>query len=205
MTIGRAGAGRAPALCCGVVWPMSEASKAVFGPVPSRRLGQSLGIDPIPPKTCNWNCVYFQLGRSVPVVIQRRHYVSTQTIIAQVQGDLDAHGAGEIDWITFVSSGEPTLHAGFGGVIRAVKAVTDIPVAVITNGSLLYLPEVRREPLPADAVLPTLDAGDQDLYRRINRPWPSLTCNRLLRGLISFREEYPGKLWPEVMLVRGLQ
>lgn len=183
---------------------MSEESTAVFGPVPSRRLGQSLGIDPIPPKTCNWNCVYCQLGRSVPVVNERRHYVPTQTIIAQVRDALDAHRAGDIDWITFVGSGEPTLHAGLGELIRAVKAMTPIPVAVITNGSLLYLPEVRGELLPADAVLPTLDAGEQALYRRINRPWASLTFDRLLQGLISFREEYPGKLWPEVMLVRGL-
>jgi wyosine [tRNA(Phe)-imidazoG37] synthetase (radical SAM superfamily) len=176
----------------------------VFGPVPSRRLGQSLGIDTIPLKTCNWNCVYCQLGRSVPLVNQRRHYFLPETILAEVQSALAAHHASPIDWITFVGSGEPTLHASLGLLIRQVKILTDRPVAVITNGSLLCLPEVRQELSAADAVLPTLDAGTPDLYRRINRPHPDITFERLVRGLIAFREQYTGKLWIEVLLVRGL-
>jgi wyosine [tRNA(Phe)-imidazoG37] synthetase (radical SAM superfamily) len=123
----------------------------VFGPVPSRRLGRSLGIDTIPLKTCNWNCVYCQLGRSVPLVNQRRNYFLTEAILAEVQLALAAHRSGEIDWITFVGSGEPTLHAGIGLLIRQVKALTDLPVAVITNGALLHLPEVRAELIAADA------------------------------------------------------
>jgi wyosine [tRNA(Phe)-imidazoG37] synthetase (radical SAM superfamily) len=176
----------------------------VFGPVPSRRLGQSLGIDTIPLKTCNWNCLYCQLGRTVPLVNQRRNYFLPEAILAEVQLALAAHRPGEIDWITFVGSGEPTLHASIGLLIRQVKTLTDVPVAVITNGSLLYRPEVRQELLAADAVLPTLDAGDADLYRKINRPWPELTFERLVDGLIAFRREYTGKLWIEVMLVKGL-
>ncbi len=176
----------------------------VFGPIPSRRLGQSLGIDPIPLKTCNWNCVYCQLGRSTPLVNERKNYFVPEAILAEVQAALAAHRPGDIDWITFVGSGEPTLHASIGLLIRQVKTLTDLPVAVITNGSLLYLPEVRRELSAADAVLPTLDAGNAQLYRKINRPWSELTFERLLDGLTAFRQVYHGKLWLEVMLVKGL-
>jgi wyosine [tRNA(Phe)-imidazoG37] synthetase (radical SAM superfamily) len=178
--------------------------KFVFGPVPSRRLGQSLGIDTIPLKTCNWNCVYCQLGRSVPLVNRRRNCFLPEAILAEVQVALSAHHASPIDWITFVGSGEPTLHASLGLLIRQVKTLTDRPVAIITNGSLLYQPEVRQEISAADVVLPTLDAGTPDLYRHINRPHPDITFERLVRGLIAFREQYTGKLWLEVMLVRGL-
>jgi wyosine [tRNA(Phe)-imidazoG37] synthetase (radical SAM superfamily) len=176
----------------------------VFGPVPSRRLGQSLGIDTIPLKTCNWNCVYCQLGRTVPLINTRKNYFLPEVILAEVQVALAAHRPGEIDWITFVGSGEPTLHASIGLLIRQVKTLTDRPVAVITNGALLYLPEMRAELSAADAVLPTLDAGTPKLYRRINRPHPDITFERLVKGLIAFRERYTGKLWIEVMLVRGL-
>lgn len=176
----------------------------VFGPVPSRRLGQSLGIDTIPLKTCNWNCVYCQLGRTQPVIHKREEYFPPADILAEVQQALAAHRPGEIDWITFVGSGEPTLHASIGWLIEQVKALTDIPVAVITNGSLLYDPLVRHELAPADALLPTLDAGTSTLYRRINRPHPAATFQRLVTGLTDFRREYSGQLWVEVMLVRGL-
>jgi wyosine [tRNA(Phe)-imidazoG37] synthetase (radical SAM superfamily) len=178
--------------------------RTVFGPVPSRRLGQSLGIDTIPLKTCNWNCVYCQLGRTVPLTNARRGYIPPEVILAEVRAALAAHRPGEIDWITFVGSGEPTLHADIGLLIRQVKALTDLPVAVITNGALLYLQEVRQELLAADAVLPSLDAGEARLYRKINRPHPETTFDRLLLGLIDFRKVYRGKLWVEVMLVQGL-
>jgi wyosine [tRNA(Phe)-imidazoG37] synthetase (radical SAM superfamily) len=178
--------------------------KYVYGPVPSRRLGQSLGIDPIPLKTCNWNCVYCQLGRTRPLVNERIYYSPPEEILVQMEGSLDAHEPGEIDWVTFVGSGEPTLHVGIGRMIREVKALTDIPVAVITNGALLHLPSVREELSAADAVLPSLDAGTAKLYRRINRPHPEITFERHLRGLIVFSREYEGELWPEVMLVRDL-
>jgi wyosine [tRNA(Phe)-imidazoG37] synthetase (radical SAM superfamily) len=178
--------------------------KFVFGPVPSRRLGRSLGIDPIPSKTCNWNCVYCQLGRSVPLTNQRQEYVPRKQVLAEVQQALAAHQSGEIDWVTFVGSGEPLLHAGLGWLVQQVKESTDLPVAVITNGSLLYLPDARRDLIPADAVLPSLDAGNSRLYRKINRPWPKLEFQRYVDGLAAFREQYGGKLWLEVMLVKGL-
>ena len=178
--------------------------KYVFGPVPSRRLGKSLGVDPVPLKTCNWNCVYCQLGRSRPLSNQRQTFSPSEEILSEVQIALASHAPGEIDWITFVGSGETTLHDGIGYLIQRVKAMTDIPVAVITNGSLLFLPEVRRALEQADAVMPSLDAGNPRLYKKINRPYPGITFNRLTRGLKTFRQEYTGKLWIEVMLVRDL-
>jgi wyosine [tRNA(Phe)-imidazoG37] synthetase (radical SAM superfamily) len=178
--------------------------KYVFGPVPSRRLGQSLGIDTIPLKTCNWNCVYCQLGRTKPLTNKRKDYFPPIEIAAEIHEALQAHQPGEIDWVTFVGSGEPLLHASTGWLIRQAKNITDLPVAVITNGSLLYLPEVRQELLAADAVLPSLDAGTTALYRKINRPHPEITFERVVEGLIAFRNEYHGKLWVEIMLVNGL-
>lgn len=178
--------------------------KYIFGPVPSRRLGQSLGIDTIPLKTCNWNCVYCQLGRTLPLTNERREYVPVDDILLEAEQALISRANGEIDWVTFVGSSEPTLHSSLGELIRRVKMITDLPVAVITNGSLLYLPEVRRELSVADAVLPTIDAGIVELYRKVNRPHPQITFSRLVNGLTAFREGYRGKLWVEVMLVRGL-
>lgn len=176
----------------------------VFGPVPSRRLGQSLGIDPIPLKTCNWNCVYCQLGRSVPLQFERKVYFPAQAIVAELEQFFGQPQVPALDWVTFVGSGEPTLHSEIGWLIQRVKSLTDKPIAVITNSSLLYLPEVRRDLSQADAVLPSLDAGNPALYRRINRAHPELTFERLVQGLIAFRQEYDGQLWLEVMLIKDL-
>lgn len=178
--------------------------KYVFGPVPSRRLGQSLGIDPVPLKTCNWNCVYCQLGRTIPLTNERKLFLPTDEIFSQVKEALDKHQHGGIDWITFVGSGETMLALNVGELIHQIKQLTKIPVAVITNGSLLYLPEVRQELLLADAVLPSLDAGNSNLYKKINRPHPDITFSRLVNGLKLFRQEYHGKLWIEVMLMKDL-
>ncbi|MGW8318576.1 MAG: radical SAM protein [Candidatus Promineifilaceae bacterium] len=178
--------------------------KHVFGPVPSRRLGQSLGVDPIPFKTCNWNCVYCQLGRSVPMTNERKAYYPREEILADVRQALVDHPGDEIDWITFVGSGEPTLHSDIGWLIRQVKALTPKPVAVCTNGALLYIPEVRQELKAADAIMPTVAAGTAHLYWRIHRPYPGLTFERLIQGLIDFRREFSGQLWPEVMLIKDL-
>jgi wyosine [tRNA(Phe)-imidazoG37] synthetase (radical SAM superfamily) len=140
----------------------------------------------------------------MPLTNERREYVLDENILFEVERALRAHADGGIDWVTFVGSGEPTLHIYLGEMIRRVKRMTPLPVAVITNGSLLYLPEVREELSAADAILPTLDAGTTALYRKINRPHPQITFERLVDGLIAFRKEYRGKLWVEVMLVRGL-
>lgn len=163
-----------------------------------------MGIDPIPLKTCNWNCVYCQLGRTIPLTNERREYVPAEDILLEAEQALGSRGSEGADWVTLVGSGEPTLHSRIGWLIRQIQRLTDKPVAVITNGSLLHLPEVREELTAADAVLPTLDADSAGLYRKINRPHPGITFGRLVDGLIAFREEYPGKLWVEVMLMRGL-
>lgn len=176
----------------------------VYGPVPSRRLGQSLGVDTIPLKTCNWNCVYCQLGRTMPLTNERKQYFPREAILTEIRLALRSHRPGEIDWITFVGSGEPTLYSELGWLIQQVKALTTIPVAVITNGSLLHEPDVRDALMPADAVLPTLDAGSPDLYRQINRPHPHIPFRLYIDGLLAFARSYKGHFWPELMLVRGL-
>ena len=177
--------------------------KYVFGPVPSRRLGQSLGIDTIPLKTCNWNCIYCQLGRTRPLTNERKVYIPCEDILAEVKSVLASQAPGKIDWITFVGSGEPTLYSEIGYLIDEIKALTNIPVGVITNGALLYLPEVRAGLSSADVVMPSLDAGNANLYRKLNRPHGQATFERLVDGLIAFSDEYQGKLWVEVMLIEG--
>jgi wyosine [tRNA(Phe)-imidazoG37] synthetase (radical SAM superfamily) len=176
----------------------------VYGPVPSRRLGQSLGVDPIPFKTCNYNCVYCQLGRTRPVVHERLDFYPVETILAQAAQALGRFSPGEIDYVTFVGQGEPTLCASLGRLIRGVKALSPMPAAVITNGALLYRDDVRAELLAADVVLPSLDAAAQDLFRRVNRPWPRLQIAEIVDGMAAFRRAFAGKLWVEVMLVKGL-
>jgi wyosine [tRNA(Phe)-imidazoG37] synthetase (radical SAM superfamily) len=178
--------------------------KYVFGPVPSRRLGRSLGIDPIPLKTCNWNCVYCQLGRTRPLTNDIQPYHPIEAILAEVSRVLKADPPPEIDWITIVGSGEPTLHAELGELINGLQGLTDIPVAVITNGALLFRPEIRAALLPAQAVLPSLDAGSAQLYKHLNRPHPEVSFERFLAGLIDFRQEYHGHYWLEIMLIDGL-
>jgi wyosine [tRNA(Phe)-imidazoG37] synthetase (radical SAM superfamily) len=175
----------------------------VFGPVRSRRLGRSLGVDPLPFKTCHWNCVYCQLGRTAPLRAERRTYVPVEEIVEEVRAAL-VRLEGGIDWITFGGSGEPTLHADLGRMIREVKALTPTPLAVLTSGASLFREDVRSDLLAADAVLPSLDAGTERVYREVNRPWPELSFDRLVEGLVAFRRAYRGWLWVEVMLVRGL-
>jgi wyosine [tRNA(Phe)-imidazoG37] synthetase (radical SAM superfamily) len=176
----------------------------VFGPVPSRRLGQSLGVDPIPFKSCNYNCVYCQLGRTTPLTNKRQDFFPPQDILSELRVALDANRVNQIDYITVVGQGEPLLCASIGQLIRGVKALTDIPVAVITNGSLLFMAEVQEALCPADVVMPTLDAADEKTFRRINRPWPKLHIDKIIEGMVIFREMFKGRLWVEVMLVKGL-
>jgi wyosine [tRNA(Phe)-imidazoG37] synthetase (radical SAM superfamily) len=176
----------------------------VFGPVPSRRLGRSLGIDPVPLKTCNLSCVYCQLGRTQPMTNERREFFPAEEIVAEIAQILAERESGSIDWLTFVGTGETTLHSRTGWLIRQTKALSDLPVAVITNGSLLHRPDVRKELTAADAVLPSLDAGNEMRYRLVNRPHRQLTLKQQIAGLAEFRQQYVGALWLEVMLVRGL-
>ncbi len=174
--------------------------KYVFGPVPSRRLGRSLGISPIPPKTCNYSCIYCQLGRTSVLTNERKMFFPVQKIIQEVKKALEKEHV--IDYITIVGDGEPTLYLGLGELIEEIKKITNIPVAVITNGALLYDQEVRKELLLSDVVLPTLDAVEDRMFRIINRPHKNLKLELIIEGMRKFREEFSNQIWMEVMLVK---
>jgi wyosine [tRNA(Phe)-imidazoG37] synthetase (radical SAM superfamily) len=175
--------------------------RLVYGPVPSRRLSFSLGIDILPRKTCSLDCVYCQLGSTRRTTNRRRAYYSVRAVLAQVR---EALGSGRrVDHITFSGSGEPTLNRNLGGMIRGLKRMTDIPVAVLTNGTLLSRRDVRSDLVAADIVLPSLDAATAPLFRAVNRPHTSLSVQRIIEALSRFRKEFKGQIWLEVMLVRG--
>ena len=174
----------------------------LFGPVPSRRLGRSLGVDLIPPKTCPYDCIYCEVGATTHQTGKRFSY-QTENIIGELENYLEDLPQPP-DIITLAGSGEPTLNLGLGRIISAIKEMSQIPVAVLTNGALLYLPEVRHELAAADIVLPSLDSAREATYRLINRPLPGLSLESLLEGLTSFRQEYRGRIWLEVMLLKGL-
>jgi wyosine [tRNA(Phe)-imidazoG37] synthetase (radical SAM superfamily) len=176
--------------------------KYVFGPVPSRRLGRSLGVDLFAVKTCTQDCVYCQLGGTAELTVERREYVPADEVIAELKRKLA--GGPEIDAVTISGSGEPTLHSGIGKIIQAVKKLTDKPVAVITNGTLLADPSVRRELAAADIVMPSLDACDAAAFAAINRPHPKIDFDSFVKGLARFRTRFAGKFWLEVFLVAGL-
>ena len=181
---------------------MSEDFKYVFGPVPSRRLGLSLGVDLVPYKTCTYDCIYCQIGHTTCKTTERKAYVPVDDVLSEAKQRL-ASGP-RPDFITLSGSGEPTLHVDVGRVIKGLKAIADIPVAVLTNGSLLWMREVRQSLLAADLVLPSLDAGSQEVFERINCPHQTIGFERMVEGLISFRKQYSGKLWLEVFLVGGI-
>ena len=174
--------------------------RCVYGPVPSRRLGQSLGVDLVPFKTCTYDCVYCQLGRTTHKSVRRQRWLDPADVIAAVRDGLSS----EPDVIALAGSGEPTLDERIEEVIGGIKRLTAAPVAVITNGSLLSRPEVRRDLADADIVLPSLDAPSPGLFGLVNRPDPSLRFSDLVDGLIAFREEFRGQMWLEVLLLAGV-
>lgn len=172
-----------------------------YGPVPSRRLGRSLGVSPIPPKTCSYTCVYCQLGRTNHLQVQRESFFPKHEILAEIVRRAEET---EPDYVTFVGDGEPTLNADLGWLLKETKQQTGRKTAAITNGSLLWIEEVRRDLMAADVVIPTLDAGNQATYRRINRPHRAVPFDSMLWGQIEFRRVYTGRLWLEVMLAEGV-
>ncbi|MBN2211841.1 MAG: radical SAM protein [Sedimentisphaerales bacterium] len=172
----------------------------VFGPVPSRRLGRSLGVDLTPFKTCTYDCIYCQLGATTCKTIQRKEWFSIEAILKDLKSKLDSRP----DYITLSGSGEPTLYSAIGPLIEQIKSLTKIPVAVLTNGSLLWRPEVRQAVMSADLVIPSLDAGCEETFQYVNRPCPEITFEHLLRGLRDFRKEYQGQYWLEVLIVGGV-
>lgn len=174
----------------------------VFGPVPSRRLGLSLGVSPIPEKTCNYSCVYCQLGRTNHMTNQRANYIDVDHIIEELKSiiDLDI----EFDVVSLVGEGEPTLNSELGRLIREIHRLTPKPVAVITNGSLFNQEEVRRSLMEADIVLPSFDAFDEESFKLINRPHGSLNFDDVFKGLIEFSKIFTGQLWLEIMIIKGM-
>lgn len=181
---------------------MTTAFKHVYGPVPSRRLGRSLGVDALTFKTCSFDCVYCQLGRTTDHTLERKEYVPTAEILDEVRRKLE--NGDKPDYVSFAGSGEPTLHAGLGKIIRGIKALTEVPVVVFTNGSLLWRPDVRDDLLAADVVIPSLDGGDAALLEKVNRPHPDLSFERIVEGLCAFRDAFKGQIWLEVMLLGGV-
>jgi wyosine [tRNA(Phe)-imidazoG37] synthetase (radical SAM superfamily) len=176
--------------------------KYIFGPVPSRRLGRSLGVDLIPFKTCSYDCLYCQLGHTTNKTVERRAYLPSDEILHDVERKI---GQGvQADYITLSGSGEPTLHADCGRIIRRIKDITDIPVAVLTNGSLLSDPEVRNDLAMADLVVPSLDAGTPRGFETVNQPHPSVDFQEMVRGLLDFCREYTGQIWLEVFICAGI-
>jgi wyosine [tRNA(Phe)-imidazoG37] synthetase (radical SAM superfamily) len=180
---------------------MGESNSYVFGPVPSRRLGLSLGVDIVPFKSCTLNCIYCQLG-SAATTVERKEYVPIEVVLDELKERL-AKGL-QADFITMSGSGEPTLNVRLGELIEKIKKITDIPVAVLTNGTLFYRADVRSDCAKADVVLPSLDAGDEEVFEQINRPDKNISFERLASGLIEFRKEFGGQIWLEVFLLEGV-
>ncbi len=177
--------------------------KYVFGPVPSRRLGMSLGVDIIPFKTCTLDCIYCQLGITTNKSIKRGAFVPKWEVLTEIKQVL-SKGSDRIDFITFSGSGEPTLNSEIGDMISEIKSFTKIPVAVLTNGTLLYRDDVRRDLSKADLVVPSLDSLTKLGFVKVNRPHESLGIEKILEGLKDFTREFQGKIWLEIMIVKGI-
>ncbi len=176
--------------------------KYLFGPVPSRRLGMSLGIDLVPHKICSLNCVYCECGRTTNLTTERKEYVPVDEIFVELNRFLKENPAP--DYITFSGAGEPTLNSGIGEILSFIKTnYPKIPVAVLTNGTLLSNKQVRKELLKADLVLPSLDAATEHTFRKINIPEKTLNIDNYIQGIIDFRNEYSGKINLEIFIIPG--
>lgn len=174
----------------------------LYGPVPSRRLGFSLGVDFIPFKTCSLDCIYCQLGHGPKTTISRQAFIPAKDVLAEIKKKI-LSGV-RIDFITFSGSGEPTLNTEIGLLIRELKKITDIPVAVLTNSTLLRIDDVRQALMSSDLVVPSLDAVTQDVFEKTNRPHKSLKVKDIISGLKKFHREFKGKIWIEILLVKGI-
>jgi wyosine [tRNA(Phe)-imidazoG37] synthetase (radical SAM superfamily) len=175
--------------------------KHLFGPVPSRRLGMSLGIDLVPHKVCSLNCIYCECGATTKLTSERKEYVLFDEIVDELK---DFFSKNEMpDYITFSGAGEPTLNIHIGKIIDHIKTNYKAPVAVLTNGSLLSDLSVRKELVKADLILPSLDAATNSAFKKIDRPSNHLKIEDYIQGLIEFRKEFKGIIWLEVMILPG--
>jgi len=180
----------------------SKKYRHLFGPVPSRRFGRSLGVDLSPPKTCTLNCIFCQLGRTTHLTAQRSEFIPTNEVLSEL-AEWFEEGI-QADYVTLSGSGEPTLHTGFGSVLSFARENSRYRVAVLTNGTLLHIPDVRAACRPAHVVKVSLGAWDEDSFQALNQPHPDITFKKLLAGEIALREEYDGEIWLEVFVVKGI-
>ncbi len=174
----------------------------IFGPVPSRRLGFSLGVDVVPFKTCSLDCIYCQLGRTTNKTIQRKEHVASGSVLREIEEVL--RQGKRIDYVTFSGSGEPTLNSEIRKMISRIKKLTSIPVAILTNGTLLYQARVREDLMEADLVIPSLDTVTGGIFETVNRPHPSLKIEEVIAGIDTFSQDFGGKVWLEIVLVKGI-
>ncbi len=172
----------------------------LFGPVPSRRLGLSLGINIIPHKVCNFNCVYCEVGRTTRLINDRRSFYNPEDIEKDFKENYEKMG--KFDFITFSGSGEPTLNKDIGRFIRYVKSFNLAKIAVLTNGSLLNLADVQEDLMDADVIIPSLDAANQEAFKKINRAHGSLKIDDIINGIKEFRDKFNGEIWLEVLFVK---
>jgi len=175
----------------------------LFGPVPSRRLGISLGVDLVPLKTCTLNCIYCECGRTTNLTVERKEYVPLTSVKEELTDYFTNNP--RPDYITFSGSGEPTLNSSIGDGLHFIRNhIHDIPVAILTNGTLFSIKQVREEIKDATLVMPSLDAATEKIFRKINRPYPRLKIDKIIEGLVRLRKEYSGQIWLEIFIVPGM-
>lgn len=176
--------------------------KYLFGPVPSRRLGMSLGVDLVPKKVCSLDCVYCEVGKTTKLTLERKEYIKSYKIKEELTHYFSSNP--DPDYITFSGAGEPTLNTAIGEILRFIKENRPaLSVAVLTNGTLLSDPDVIKSLMAADVVLPSLDAASQEVFEKINRPADGLTIEKYIEGLIEFRAAFNGQFWLEVFILPG--
>jgi len=176
--------------------------KYLFGPVPSRRLGMSLGIDLVPKKVCSLNCVYCEVGETTKLTLERKEYILYDNVVSELQQFMSCNP--KVDYITFSGSGEPTLNSRIGDVLQFVKKnYPKIKTAVLTNGTLLFNKTVREELLPADVILPSLDAVSQDVFKKIDRPELNLNIETYINGIVALRNDFKGEIWLEILILKN--
>jgi wyosine [tRNA(Phe)-imidazoG37] synthetase (radical SAM superfamily) len=180
--------------------------KYVYGPIKSRRLGLSLGLSLSSDKTCDLDCVYCQWGSVGKTVFERKEYAPVQQVLAELENWLknNPQSAKELKYVTLSGLGEPTLHTGFALLIEKARQLTGAKIAVITNSTFLGDAQVRAGLIKADLIVPSLDAVDAQIFRRIDRPHPQVNLEKIIQGLLDLRKEFAGIIWLEIMLVAGI-
>ncbi|MGE3063262.1 MAG: radical SAM protein [bacterium] len=177
--------------------------KYLFGPVPSRRLGYSLGIDLVPHKTCTFDCIYCEVGKTTNLTVERQDFNNADEIIKETVDFISSY-TGRIDFITFTGSGEPTLNIKLGYIAREIRKATKIPLALITNTALFNLEEVRKDAMEFDVILPSLDSVTEESFKAVNKPHRSINLESVIEGLMKFAGEYKGKILLEILFVKGM-